>query len=49
MITQSGDCGEFSMRTTSHTADRFTSLRGKRSHPACEEDFVSLALVSPVD
>lgn len=41
--TPSGDCGEFSMRTASHTADRFTSLRGKRSHPACEED------VSPVD
>ena len=43
LITPSGDCGEFSMRTASHTADRFTSLRGKRSHPASEED------VSPVD
>ena len=49
ITAQSGDCGEMSVRTASHTAVRFTSLRGKRSCPACEEDAVSLALVIPVD
>ena len=48
-IAQSGDRGASCARTTSHTTDLFTSLRGNRSRTeACEEGAVCRTFVDSV-